>query len=119
MKKTVILVIGALFSSMVFAATGDKPVVMKGATQTADGWEVKPGGYFSQEMFAVDPSESYILSGSFRGEPGAGNFNFGLQCFDSKKRTIPGHSINPIEYTLTELTQNAVKGTDHIMVKDG
>ncbi|MBE6381200.1 MAG: hypothetical protein E7047_09765, partial [Lentisphaerae bacterium] len=119
MKKTLIFAIGTLISSMVLAATGGKPVVMKGATQTADGWSVKSGGYFSETMFEVDTSADYLLSGTFRGEPGAGNFNFGLQCFDSKKRTITGHSINPIEYTLTELVQAAVKGNDYIVVKDG
>lgn len=71
------------------------------------------------DMIAVDNTKSYRLSGFFRGDANCGRVLMGLQCFDSKKRSIGMHHINPVADTAAVLTQAAVAGSREFYISDG
>jgi hypothetical protein len=98
------------------------PEKWNGAVETAgDARIIKTAGTRSSaDVFKIDPTAVYRLSGQFKtdGESGPARVFFGLAPLDGERRPILPIQVNPVPGTETELAEDAAAGTTEITVKD-
>jgi len=75
-------------------------------------------GNTQSNLFPVDSTKTYELSGWFKATAPEGNLVFGLFVYNKEKRFIASTNINEVKGTLTELIAPCEPGSKILKVKD-
>ncbi len=74
--------------------------------------------HFESNLFPVDPSRAYDLSGQFKAVGGNPRVVFGLMLYDLEKRPIRACNVRMVKGTETELLAACTAGDKVLQVKD-